>query len=149
MENFKELREKLINTDKIDYSYIQALGILEGLLEITEPIDAKPPIKKMEPGKEGEIYHSTDIHRKLGDKIVHIEFYEKIHHDHYMVEEAKMALLNSLKNPRPNSILTWLYFPRGGPSLPSIYNIDEGVLILQTYKRVIATNSYKARIGQK
>ena len=71
MEDFKKLREEIIEKgNETDSMYIKSLGIFRGLLEITEQIDKKPPIETTNEGKDNKLYFSTDVYRKINDKLV-------------------------------------------------------------------------------
>jgi hypothetical protein len=158
IQDFEKLRDDLINnklTDveyhhagnkKTESEYVSALAILEGLLEVTEPIKLKPFIAI---GTDtGEVNIRKSMYRKLEGKVIDIEFKEKIYHDFYYVEGARMTLLNKVKDPRSVSQLSTLNFPYGRAVLVDIGSVDDAILLLQTYKRAVLSNSFFVRTTQ-
>jgi hypothetical protein len=142
--DFEKLREVLISKKQTEPDYIRALGVLEGLLNITEPMDIKPSMKIHSENKGTRV--RRHILRKLDGKVLSIEFEEKIYHGHYSVQKGLMTFLNGVKDSKPDYKHTNLFFSYGSPAIPNVISVDEAILLLKTYTRAMKTVSYKKEL---
>ena len=146
LEDFEKLRESLIKDKKTEPEFMSQLGVFEGLLEITQPVDTEPYVL-LHSQHFNEIYVSKQIFRKLKDKLIRIDFEEEISHGHYSARNGSMVYVENVNDSRKTQDYTYLGFTLGSNNLTiNVNDVNEAILLLRTYNRAKETNSYKTRI---
>lgn len=147
IKEFEKLREKLIQEGKVSSEYIQGLGLLEGLMKISEPMPLESS-NKIDKGFYEKARVVRHIYRGYEGKILSINLTEKITNIDPFIYHHKgtVTLLDSLDDILLFSDNPTLPVPLEGP-MPRIVDIDNSMLLLQIYREAMNTTSYQKRMN--
>jgi len=153
LKDFEELREEYIQKGKALKRSVHALGLFEGLLEITKPNDAEPP-------EEYVTDDPPDFHKKMKtlryfnriykNKKLRIVFQESIrlYTPSYYSAEGHMLFLGPLEDSLPFAGASCLSFSFLETKTET-KDVDDIIFLLQTYKEAMNSASYQKRMDQK
>jgi hypothetical protein len=150
-EEFESEREKLILGGNSYPNCLKTLGVLEGLLETTDPIEESCLPSGYNPDTHDDASLLRHLERKCKDKILSIEAEEGISqyipHDYSI--RVNLMLLNEIKDPRPCCEIPTLTLGPGGMNFSYLEkNVDDAITLLEIYKSAIQTEAYNKREKQ-
>lgn len=150
-EEFESRREKLILEGSLYPNCLKALGVFEGLLEITYPIKESCTPSDYNPDTQEDASLLRLMKRKFKDRILDIQVDESISHymSHLYSLRVSMMLLNEEKDPRPGCEIPTLTLGRGGMNFSYIEkNVDDAITLLKIYRSAMQTEAYGKREKQ-
>ena len=127
------------------------MGVLEGLLEITDPIEESFLPSSYNPDTHEDASLLSHLKRKCKDRILSIESEEGISqytpHDYSV--RVNLMLLNEIKDTRPCCEIPTLTLGPGGINFSYLEkNVDDAITLLEIYKSAIQTEAYGKREKQ-
>ena len=151
-EEFETEREKLILEGNTLPNSVKALGVLEGLLEMTDPIEGSWLPSGYNPDTHEKASLMRFLKRKYGDRILSIDVDEGISEYHPPNYSARVSLmlLNEIKDPRPCGKIPTLTLAIGGMGFSYLNEktVDDAMTLLEIYKSALQTQSYGEREKQ-